>query len=175
MRSMIMSVLVLFAAFSAPAQSHFGDVSIRSTADRVIVMLDTSVDASAPTDGVIDQMFVLQTREPLAVPIAVELPRALVVQSATSLRVTTADQRYEFSLDDAVSSTGTRVIGIAHSVGGDVIHLAGEGECVAGGPGATACKVATRAGRCDVVCANGFYACGSVRNESAGCRCVMTE
>ena len=83
MRSMIMSVLVLFAAFSAPAQSHFGDVSIRSTADRVIVMLDTSVDASAPTDGVIDQMFVLQTREPLAVPIAVELPRALVVQSET--------------------------------------------------------------------------------------------
>ena len=42
MRSMIMSVLVLFAAFSAPAQGHFGDVSIRSTADRVIVMLDTS-------------------------------------------------------------------------------------------------------------------------------------
>lgn len=168
-------LLLLVVAGSATAQSHFGDVTIRSHADRIIVDVDTTLDASAPSDGITDQSFVLQTEVPLVPPISVQLSRALVVQSERSLRVTTADQRYEFVLDAPPSGTAMPVVGIAHHVGGHLIHLSGHAECDSGGPGATSCKVTARGNHCDVACASGYYACASVRKNVASCQCLRNE
>jgi hypothetical protein len=177
MRPALTTLILLFIATATLAQeSHLGDVTIRSDGDRVVVLLDTTLDASAPTDGVVDQSFVLQIGGPVLAPLSVHLSNALVVHTPRALRVTTATQRYEFVLDgESAAPAATRVIGIAHHTGADVLPRMNHDDCAAGGPGATSCKLSTRANRCDVVCASGYYACGAVRENVADCACVKSE
>jgi hypothetical protein len=114
----------LFARSVKPerVESYLADVVVRTDGDRVTVLLDTILDAGTAPDGVVDQWFVLQTAEPVLVPVMVHLPQALVVHQPRGLRISTSDQRYEFLIDrletpDTAMATRIVGIGLSHNTG----------------------------------------------------------
>lgn len=101
--------------------SYFGDVLVRSDGVRIFVIVDTTLDRSAPSDGLVDQWFILETAEPVVPAVDAHLPGALLVHSADTLRVSSPDQRFELVLsNDARKAPAdgvltTRVVGIGLS------------------------------------------------------------
>lgn len=172
MRPTLILIATLFTAAIALAnpESHVGDVTIRSDGTRVIVLVDTTLDATVANDGVVDQAFVIQFAEAVPTPIDVHLTNALVVHTPESLRVTTSEQRYEFKLGDASA------VGIAHREGKMTWRESlGDAKCQSGGPGATACSLGSPAGGCEITCVSGYYACADMRDGVADCQCVKDE
>jgi hypothetical protein len=183
----------------ADTESHLAEVVVRSDADRVLVMLDTVLDASSQPDGLTEQWYVLQTGQPSQM--ADHLARALVVVTPSSVRVSdTAGKRYEFLISgaDRTSAAGdsgtgnvTRVVGfgLAHfSVAANVPLVAdavsvaamwewrfsGGEACLSGGPGATQCSAADGRFACAVTCATGYEACCGQRAAVCGCQKATT-
>lgn len=124
--SLVLTVLLACGAAFAQerpraehVESYFGDVVLRTDGARVIVMLDTNLDATTASDGLIDQWFLLQTAEPPLVPVQAHLRDALVVHTPRALRVSTSDHRYELVIDSPdtpVAPMATRIagVGLAH-------------------------------------------------------------
>lgn len=109
---------------SESVENYLGDIVIRTDGARVFVLLDTITDARTAPDGEVDQWFTLQTAEPLLTPVMAHLEHALVVHTARTLSVSTADEGYEFVLDapkgkakDPLTTTIAGV-GLAHNTGG---------------------------------------------------------
>jgi hypothetical protein len=123
----VLALLACVPALGGPDQAnhvetHLADVVIRTDGDRVMVLLDTILDAGTPPDGDVDQWFVLQTAEPVLTPVMAYLPKALVVHQSHALRISTSDERYEFRLDgpetpNAGMTTRITGIGLAHNTG----------------------------------------------------------
>src|ERR1700754_2064653 len=96
-----LSVLLATSILGQPAQperverveSYLADVIVRTDGARVMVLLDTILDAGAKPDGVIDQWFALETAEPVLTPVMAYLPQALVVHQPRGLRISTSEQR----------------------------------------------------------------------------------
>lgn len=176
---------------AADTESHLAEVVIRSDGGRVLVMLDTVLDAGSKPDGFTDRWSILQTHERSHV--AAYFERALVVLTSTSVRVSeTSGQRYDFVLAGSdrpagVDSSITRVegFGLAHfkaatdvPLAADAVALASMGEwrfsdgeaCLSGGPGATKCSTADARFACAVACATGYEACCGQRAAVCGCR-----
>jgi len=98
--------------------SYAGNVLIRTQGVRVLVMVDTSFDRTAQSDGVVDQWFVLETATPLLMPINEHLGEASLLYSAEVLQVTSLDRSFEFTLHgDTGSADGltTRIAGVGLS------------------------------------------------------------
>jgi len=111
-----------------------GDVLLRTNGTRILVMVDTILDRSVPPDGLVDQWFVLETGEP-SVPMSAHLADALLVHSAGVLRITTAEQRFEFVVagdtrnvptPNGLEAITTRAVGIglSHNKGQTTISIA---------------------------------------------------
>lgn len=111
-----------------------GDVLLRTDGTRILVMVDTILDKSVPPDGLVDQWFVLETREP-SVPMSAHLEDALIVHSAGVLRITTAEERFEFvvagdtrnvATPDGLEAITTRTVGIglSHNKGQTTVSIA---------------------------------------------------
>lgn len=103
-------------------ESFLADVVVRTDGDKVMVLLDTILDAGTAPDGIVDQWFVLQTAEPVLTPVMAHLPQALVVSQPRGLRISTADQRFELTLDgpdrpDTVLTTRVVGVGLSHNTG----------------------------------------------------------
>ena len=127
--AMVFALVLLVCApvLAAPkkadhVETHLANVVIRTDGDRVMVLLDTILDAGTPSDGDVDQWFTLQAEGLLLTPVMVHLERALVVFTPRSLRVSTSEERYEFSLDgpetpNAGMTTRITGIGLSHNTG----------------------------------------------------------
>jgi len=110
-----------------------GDVLIRTNGNRILVMVDTILDKTAAPDGLVDQWFTLETAEP-PIPVFVHLAGSLIVHSPGALRISTAEERFEFVLADSHRSAEsndaitTRVagIGLSHNTGPTTISLASQ-------------------------------------------------
>lgn len=101
--------------------SYFGDVLLRSDGVRIFVMVDTTLDRSVPSDGLVDQWFILETAEPIIPAISAHLPGALLVHTPDTLRVSSPEQRFELVLSNDArkapldGTLTTRVVGIGLS------------------------------------------------------------
>lgn len=190
-----------FSLAAQHAEVSAGDVIIRTTGNRVLVLVDTIVDRTGAPDGLIDQWYTLETTEPPA-PVMAHLANALLVHSPAALRISTTDERYELVLRDArpdgnvPDSITTRIagIGLSHNNGQTSISIASQLDrrgnissecdecgaldsepgtaCSSGGPGSTSCSVASGNNSCSVTCATGYYACCNGIAGDTSCRCV---
>lgn len=115
-------------------ESYLGDVILRTEQSRVLVLVDTILDAGSGPDGIVDQWFSLQTAEPLLVPLSDHLRSALVVHSEGTLRITTPTSRYELVVEGhdhearAHEAASMRLVGIglAHARGESGVRLASQ-------------------------------------------------
>jgi len=131
--------------------SYLGDVLLRSDGVRVFAMVDTILDRSAPTDGLVDQWFILETAEPVMPPISAHLPGALLVHSSGTLRVTSAEHRYDFVLAGeerelpGQGTLATTVVGIGLS------HIKAEATTVRMADHSGRGRVSTTCDACEVL------------------------
>lgn len=98
--------------------SYVGNVVIRTQGIRVYVMVDTTFDRATPSDGMVDQWFVLETETPLLTPLSEHLEDAVLFYSAGILQVNSVDRRFEFTLENDLRSTdvaNTRIVGVGLS------------------------------------------------------------
>ena len=105
-------------------EMYTGEVLLRTHDTRILVLLDTHADKSAPSDGLIDHWFTFQTESP--VPLFAHLPDAVIVHSPGALSVTADGQEFVFVVAGRgvpprrdVEAIATRVdgFGLSHNKG----------------------------------------------------------
>jgi hypothetical protein len=164
--------------------SWTGNVVIRTVGARVLVLVDTPPARGVQPDGIVDLWFVLETAEPLLMPINEHVGDSLLAHSAGVLEVSSAERRFEFVLEgdsrpDDVMITRVVGVGLSHHKGEKTgVRIADEVRSARVSTTCMACEVLDpdpgEGGGSGTSCSSGGPGATSCTATQAGNSCSIT-